>query len=123
MEAAAGEEWPAQWLRGALNLAVLRIVGEAEPCHGYAITRRLEQAGLGAIGGGTLYPLLARLERDGLTSAEWVAGDGGPAKKVYRLTPRGRAHLARESADWVRFCRTTLRLIEPEAAYQGDNHG
>lgn len=103
--------WPPQWLRGALPLCALRIVADHGPLHGYGITRRLEAGGLGDIGGGTLYPLLGRLERDGLVTADWVAGGGGPARKVYAVTEAGAAELAAQGRLWHRFATTTTALI------------
>ncbi len=104
-------EWPAQWLRGALPLCVLRIVADEGPLHGYVIAQSLEHAGLGAIGGGTLYPLLGRFERDGLVTTDWVAGENGPAKKVYTVTEQGSRYVATEAARWAEFSEITTRAI------------
>ena len=79
-----------------VSLCVLGVVAEG-PTHGYAIAQRLQQAGLGAIRGGTLYPVLTRLETDGLLTSTWREGDGGPGRKVVSLTPTGRAELARRA--------------------------
>lgn len=105
-------EWPPQWLRGPLPICVSRVIGEHGPLHGYAITQHLQEAGLGKIGGGTLYPLLGRLERDGLVTTDWVAGDSGPAKKVYTLTSQGRQVLTEDTATWLAFLQITKQLIE-----------
>ena len=109
-------EWPAQWLRGPLPVCVLRVVAEYGPLHGYAITQHLEHAGLGTIGGGTLYPLLGRLERDGLVTTDWVAGANGPARKVYALTDLGAQRMAADSDRWRRFSEITTTLITKEGA-------
>lgn len=111
METSHTQEWPAQWLRGALALCALSVIDSHAPLHGYAITQHLSAAGLGSIGGGTLYPLLGRFERDGLVGAEWVAGDNGPAKKVYTLTDRGRERLHDDAKRWRHFSQTTNALI------------
>jgi len=108
-------EWPAQWLRGPLPLCVLRVIAGEQPVHGYGIQRALETAGFGTIGGGTLYPMLGRLERDGYVVTEWVAGGSGPARKTYAITPAGEKHLALASSLWARFTHTTTTLM---AAYQ-----
>lgn len=104
-------EWPAQWLRGPLPLCVLRIIAQYAPLHGYAITQRLEEAGLGVIKGGTLYPLLGRFERDALVSTDWMPGANGPAKKVYALTELGSERLEAEAVRWRQFSTTTTHLI------------
>lgn len=108
------QEWPAQWLRGPLPLCALRVIAEHALLHGYAITQRLQEAGLGSIGGGTLYPLLGRFERDGLVTTDWVAGAKGPAKKVYALTDLGAERLREDADRWRRFSETTTTLIAKE---------
>jgi PadR family transcriptional regulator PadR len=88
-----------QWLKGILDLCVLGILVDGE-AYGYEIAGRLAERGIGEVKGGTLYPALAKLEDDGHVVATWRAGDGGPNRKYYRITPSGTAHLALESAGW-----------------------
>lgn len=113
------QPWPSEWLRGVLEVCVLRILSDGET-YGYAIATRLAESGLGTVKGGTLYPLLIRLEGAGLVSAQWRAGDGGPGRKYYELTDRGRTELASTADAWVRFTALTGALIAdrptPEAA-------
>lgn len=94
--------WPAEWLRAVLSLAVLRAIDDGAT-YGYAIAVRLEQAGLGTVKGGTLYPLLGRLEDGGLVEAEWRAGEGGPGRKHYMLTAEGNRSLQEQAERWARF--------------------
>ncbi len=111
MEAtSAAVTWPTEWLRGALNVCVLHVVA-AGPTYGYAVASALTDAGLGPIKGGTLYPLLARLEEAGLVTVEWRAGDGGPGRKFYALTEAGRAEHDRQIADWQDFTAITSSFI------------
>lgn len=105
--------WPPQWLRGPLPLCVLRVV-EREAAHGYAIATSLEQMGLGTVGGGTLYPILNRLQRDGFLVAEWMAGEGGPGRKVYALTDEGARQLTEQSEQWRDFATITARALSPQ---------
>lgn len=102
--------WPSEWLRGVLGVCVLRVLGDG-PTYGYAIASRLAEGGLGEIKGGTLYPLLARLESASHVVAEWRAGEGGPGRKYYELTAAGRAELTRTAGQWSRFTAVTGRLI------------
>jgi PadR family transcriptional regulator PadR len=81
---------------------VLGLIAEGAS-YGYAITQRLEEAGLGAIKGGTLYPLLVRLETEALVAPTWHAGDGGPSRKYLQLTEAGRAELINRRAQWRHF--------------------
>jgi PadR family transcriptional regulator PadR len=104
--------WPADWMRGVLELCVLAAVTE-QASHGYAVAARLAGQGLGVIKGGTLYPLLARLEAEGLVASCWQAGDGGPGRKVFSVTTRGRRELARRAALWQDFASVTSQLFHP----------
>jgi PadR family transcriptional regulator, regulatory protein PadR len=109
---------PAEWLRGTLSLCVLGILSEHDS-YGYAITERLEEAGLGVIKGGTLYPLLARLESQLLVSPVWRSGHG-PDRKYLHLTDSGRQELNNLSARWRQFASTVDSLASP--GKEGD-HG
>jgi PadR family transcriptional regulator len=102
--------WPGEWLRGALGLCVLGVLGDG-PTYGYAIGQRLLDAGLGTVKGGTLYPLLARFENDGLVESSWQLGDSGPGRRYFTLTPAGRAALAQRARDWDRFIDATRQLL------------
>lgn len=99
-----------QWLRGVLDLCVLGALcgGEA---YGYALAQRLEAEGLGVVKGGTLYPVLGRLERAGLVASSWQEGEHGPGRKYYAITPPGRALLAEEGASWHRFAVAVGSLV------------
>jgi len=92
-----------QWLRGVLDLAVLATLQSAGTSYGYALIQSLTEAGIPDLKGGTIYPLLARLEQEGLVSSEWHAGDGGPGRKFFTITTTGREVLAKSAAGWVDF--------------------
>lgn len=112
-EATAGS-WPTEWLRGALGVCVVHVIASG-PTYGYAIASALADAGFGSVKGGTLYPLLARLEERGLVEVEWRAGDGGPGRKFYALTAAGRAEHQRQSADWLDFTALTHTFLSHPA--------
>lgn len=105
------QEWPAEWLRGVLELCVLRAVADG-PTYGYQISARLEQGGLGKVRGGTLYPLLKRFEAKEWVDVEWRPGEGGPGRKYYVLTARGSQRLQQMSALWTEFTATTAALLQ-----------
>jgi PadR family transcriptional regulator PadR len=102
--------WPGEWLRGVLELSVLGVLADG-PTYGYAIAARLEVAGLGVVKGGTLYPLLARLEIEHLVKSSWRAGDGGPGRKYFTLTAHGRTELASRAQLWDSFVKGTWRVV------------
>ncbi|MGV8965591.1 MAG: PadR family transcriptional regulator [Cellulomonas sp.] len=103
--------WPSEWLRGVLELCVLRVLADGAT-YGYAVATRLADSGLGTVKGGTLYPLLIRLEAAGLVAAQWRAGEGGPGRKYYELTAHGRDELASTADRWSRFTALTGEIID-----------
>ncbi|WP_197683960.1 PadR family transcriptional regulator [Allokutzneria albata] len=98
------------WLRGTLELVLAAVLAEGDR-HGYALTQRIAELGLGTVRGGALYPVLGRMEAAGLVEAEWVAGQGGPGRKVYRLTAAGRERLVAETERWHHFSVAMDRLV------------
>ncbi len=93
-----------QWLRGVLDLCLMAVVAD-EPAYGYEMTRRMSERGLAVVAEGSIYPALGRLERDGLLAGRREPGAGGPPRKYYRLTSRGRTALAAGERDWSDFVR------------------
>jgi PadR family transcriptional regulator, regulatory protein PadR len=88
-----------QLLRGVLDLCLLAVMGEG-PAYGYEMTKRLGQRGLSIVGEGSIYPLLGRLERDGLVDTHRAASNGGPPRKYYRLSGQGQRALAVGIDEW-----------------------
>ena len=88
-----------QLLRGALDLCLLAVV-EEEPAYGYEMTKRLRARGLSIVGEGSIYPLLARLERDGLVETYRAASNGGPPRKYYRTSRAGQRALTAGASEW-----------------------
>lgn len=78
----------ARWLRGVLEACVVGIL-RGGPAYGYEIAGRIADAGFVRPKGGRLYPILGRLEANGLVEPSWLEGDGGPSRKYYRLTAAG----------------------------------
>jgi PadR family transcriptional regulator, regulatory protein PadR len=88
-----------QLLRGVLDLCLLAVMGEG-PAYGYEMTKRLRARGLSIVGEGSIYPLLGRLERDGLVETRREASNGGPPRKYYSLSPDGRRALETGVEEW-----------------------
>ena len=86
-------------LRGVLDLCLLAVMQDG-PAYGYEMTKRLRDRGLSMVGEGSIYPLLARLERDGLVETYRAASDGGPPRKYYRASPAGQIALTDGVTDW-----------------------
>ena len=89
----------AQLLKGLLSLLLLQLLAERES-YGYEVVQRLHEIGLRDVLEGTVYPALARLEREGRVSARLVASSAGPARKYYRPTQAGYQALIEGAASW-----------------------
>lgn len=111
-EAASADDfasWSTQLRKGVVELMILSLVKNSA-LYGYAIVRELKDRGGLVAGEGTVYPVLRRLEADGLVSAEW--SDEGPAgpRKYYRITPAGGVFLARAWTEWDGLARALGEL-------------
>ena len=95
----AGSARGTELLRGVLDLCLLAVMAE-EPAYGYEMTKRLRERGLGSVGEGSIYPLLGRLEREGLVETFRATSNGGPPRKYYRPSAAGRVALAMGVAEW-----------------------
>lgn len=93
--------------RGTLILAVLAQLKVER--YGYSLRQALAQVGL-EIDEGALYPMLRRLEGQGLLTSEWREEDKRK-KRFYRLSPAGVAVLTRLSAEWRAMNDTLQNLI------------
>jgi PadR family transcriptional regulator, regulatory protein PadR len=93
----------AESLKGHLDSLVLATL-EDGPLHGYAVIERLRGRSNGAfdLAEGTVYPVLHRLEAEGLLTSAW-SDAAGRRRRVYRLTRRGRTALAKRRDEWRRF--------------------
>ncbi|GAB3664433.1 PadR family transcriptional regulator [Actinocorallia lasiicapitis] len=100
-----------QWLRGLLDLCLLAVIGE-EPAYGYAMTQRLAAAGLDGVAEGSIYPALARLQKDGLIEAFLAEAQGGPPRKYYRLTAPGQVALAQWAGEWEQLAGGVASVLE-----------
>ena len=90
---------------------VLAILAEGDS-YGYAIIKRVSELSGGNLQwtDGMLYPVLHRLERQGLVAAEWSESESGRRRKYYSITKTGRAQLAQQREQW-QAVDSTLRGI------------
>lgn len=88
--------------QGTLALMVLKTLDVLRPLHGYGIGRRIEEirGDLLALNQGTLYPVLLKLEQEGVIASEWGASEKNRRARFYRLTRDGRKQLQAEVRDW-----------------------
>ena len=90
---------------------VLAILAKGDD-YGYSIIQRVKEASGGQIewSEGMLYPVLHRLERDGLVKSSW-SEVGGRRRRVYELRPGGRDALAERQGNWRRFERAMNSIL------------
>jgi PadR family transcriptional regulator PadR len=100
-----------QLKKGVLNLCVLALLARGDS-YAYEIASRLAQAI--DMGEGTIYPLMRRLQSDGLVETYLVESPAGPSRKYYRLTLAGQASLDSQSRDWTRFARAVDDILAGE---------
>ncbi|KQS03910.1 hypothetical protein ASG11_06340 [Sphingomonas sp. Leaf357] len=109
------EAWQSQLRKGAAELVVLSALSDGE-AYGLQILRRAN-AGGDLVSEGTLYPLLARLERSGRISARWSPPEpGANPRKYYALTPQGRALAETMRLRWADFRNMVSAAVEQEHA-------
>ena len=97
--------------RGAISLALLAAL--REPQYGYSLRKRLVEAGLD-VDEGTLYPLLRRLEGQGLLHSQWREMQPRP-RRYYHLNANGKKVLAELGRDWKALDMTLNTLLEPQS--------
>ena len=103
-------------LRGTLDLLILRALSWGAT-HGYGVARWIEHATNDAlaIGEGTLYPALHRLEERGWVSASWGTSENNRQAKFYALTKKGRAQLRVETDNWRRYAAAIFAALDAPA--------
>ena len=98
-----------QLRKGVLELCVLALL-DREDSYAYDIASRLaDEIGMGE---GTIYPLMRRMQSDGLFSTDLVESRSGPPRKYYRLTVAGRAAFNKQGADWASFSAAVDKIID-----------
>lgn len=104
-----------QLKRGVLELCVLALLARGDS-YAYEIATRLA-AEIGT-GEGTVYPLMRRMQADGLLDDYLVESSSGPPRRYYRLSKVGRASLSAQRKTWEAFSRAIDRLLK-EAPSRG----
>jgi PadR family transcriptional regulator PadR len=106
------ENWTVQMRKGVLDLCILKALSTAE-WYGYALVKALVAVPGVGVAEGSIYPLLARLKRQGLVTTRLEESTEGPARKYYTATPAGRA-LAEEME--LYFAEMTRGVVALQAA-------
>jgi len=99
-----------QLRKGVLELAILAVL-EREECYAIEIIQRLAAYPALTATPGTVYPLLARLDKAQKVRTRWAESAGGPPRKYYQLTTEGRASLTDGADAWVSLSSAMNRIL------------
>ena len=103
---------PLPIVKGTVDNLVLKALCWI-PMHGFEITRWVEARSHRALGirDSALYQALHRLEERNLVAADWGVTENNQRARYYRITKAGRAHLAAETAHWIRYAETVTAIL------------
>ena len=107
---------PSQMLKGTLEGCILGILSQKET-YGYEISSQLAAYGFGAVPEGTIYPLLLRLEKNGLVSAASAPRSWGQAEILLPSPPTGEAELQQFIQNYNELSQAVGNLL---SALKGD---
>ncbi len=103
-----------QMKKGVLDMLVLKLL-ETEPKYGYQIIQEMKERSeeIFLLKDGTLYPILYRLEDDGMVVSRWSEAEGKQVpRKYYVITENGREALSQMESIWKRISSGILSIME-----------
>ena len=105
---------PKALVAASIKPFVLTILAEGDS-YGYAIIQRVKQLTREQIKWttSTLYPVLHSLENKGLLESYWQSSEGGPRRKYYRITAKGRKAMQNEKQQWLDVHEALMQLWSP----------
>lgn len=109
----------AQLLKGILEGCVLAIIERGET-YGYEILGELEKAGFSGLGEGTVYPLIARLDKNGLINCRRAKSPLGPIRKYYTITDEGKTQLSDFKERYAKISESACNLLYKENIGKGE---
>lgn len=100
-----------QMLKGVLEGCLLAVIARGET-YGYEMIEKLEWFGFHMVSEGSIYPVLIRMQKEGLVSTVMKASPTGPKRKYYSITPEGLKELAGFEARWKELSQAVNALFE-----------
>jgi len=101
--------WKTQIRKGLLDIVVLNYLRHG-PCHGYEMVQKLKQLQGLQIREGNIYPILARLQIDGLVTSYLENSADGPPRKYFKLTKTGQETLTILNDHWDQLAQSIKNL-------------
>ena len=108
---------PSQMLKGTLEGCILKVI-DAKETYGYEISETLKFYGFDDISEGTIYPMLLRLEKNGLISARKLDSPVGPKRKYFSLTDNGKNELNNFIDNWNELSNAVNTLLKGMYNYE-----
>ena len=100
-----------QFRKGAIERCILALIGIQER-YGYELVQAIGR--YTEINEGTVYPILRRLTQEEYVSTRLAESPHGPARKYYRITPKGKKHLEALKGDWVALSQLVNSILGGE---------
>jgi DNA-binding PadR family transcriptional regulator len=102
-----------QSLSRSCNEVLILSTLSSGPHHGYQLALEIEDKSGGAFRfrHGTLYPILHKLENDGLIRGDWIDEEGKRKRKSYQLTSAGRDRLSQQIVEWSQFVERFFNIV------------
>ncbi|MEQ9426562.1 MAG: PadR family transcriptional regulator [Cyclobacteriaceae bacterium] len=109
--------YSSQLLKGTFETIVLKLLSENDRLYGYELIQKVKDVSEGdiSIPYGSIYPLLHKLESDGLVSVERVK-NGKRVRRYYTITNAGKDIATERVEEFMRFARTMIQLLRPQTA-------
>lgn len=112
--ASEDRKWTSQIRKGSLEMCLLGVIA-SRPRYGFEIVQYLNGSDL-AVTEGTIYPLLNRLQNEGLIDARWQESANGPPRKYYAQTEAGAAAFFRMRDEWRQYAASVEQILAQSEA-------
>ncbi|MEK4027458.1 MULTISPECIES: PadR family transcriptional regulator [Bacillaceae] len=100
-----------QLLKGVLEGCILALI-DRQPTYGYELFALLQDQGLSMVSEGSIYPILLRLQKEGLITGEMRKSSQGPNRKYYYLTALGKENLKTIQKEWEAIKKPVEQLLD-----------
>lgn len=108
------DSWSTQLRKGLAELCVLAAVRSLGEAYGYQLVQFLQHHNGLQLTESTVYPLLARLAREGCLSVTSVPSPSGPPRRYYRLTAAGKRSLEAMLVEWANVAHSVANITQSE---------
>jgi DNA-binding PadR family transcriptional regulator len=105
-------------LRGNTQSLLLYLIARSGGIHGYGLIQEIRSRSKGyfQFRAGTVYPVLHKLEQEGLIRGEWAAPGGRQQRRHYTITEKGKRALSRQLSTWAEFSAAVNLILQPKGA-------